>query len=337
MKRSRPTAAPRTTPRRVGILLFDGLTTLDVAGPADAFANATFPGSRARAYEIATLGLTSRACTSESGLALRPSTTLDEATRMDVLVIPGGPGLREPRTQRRVAAWLATNTSRYRRLVSVCTGIYGVAPSGLLDGRRVTTHWHHAADVARRFPALRVDPDVLFVKDGDFYTSAGVTAGIDLALALIEDDLGSAAALAVARELVVYLRRAGGQEQFSEPLRFQSATPDRLRDLVAHVAANLPNDLSVEALAKVVALSPRQLTRHCLAAFRCGPAALVQRMRLDEARDRLLRPSATVESVAESVGFHSADAFRRAFERCFGINPSDYPRRFSRQPSEVLS
>lgn len=323
------------TPRRVGILVFDGMTTLDAVGPADAFASATFAvdaaGSKGRAYDVVTLAVQRRTCTSESGVAIHAASVLESESALDILVVPGGPGLREPGTQRRVATWLKENPTRYRRLVSVCTGIYGVAPSGLLDGRRVTTHWRYAADVARRFPALRVDPNVLYIRDGRFYTSAGVTAGIDLALALIEEDLGPSIALAVARELVVYLRRSGGQEQFSEPLRFQAATSDRLHELVAYVTAHLTGDLSVEALARRVALSPRQLTRQCLAAFASGPAALVQRMRLDEARERLLLPEATVESVADSVGFHSADAFRRAFERRFGVNPSDYRGRFSRE------
>jgi transcriptional regulator GlxA family with amidase domain len=210
----------------------------------------------------------------------------------------------------------------------VCTGIYGLAPSGLLDGRRVTTHWRFAADVALRFPKLELAPNELYVKSERFYTAAGVTSGIDLSLALIEEDLGSAAALAVARELIVYVKRDGGQAQFSEPLRYQSAAKSRLGELAAHVTANLKRDLRVDALAAKMAVSPRQFSRQCYASFGCSPAAFVRRLRLDEGRRRLHSRAGRVDAVAGSVGFGSPDAFRRAFEREFGINPSTYRARF---------
>jgi len=232
--------------------------------------------------------------------------------------VPGGQGLRKPHVMSVVAAWIAQSARRAERVASVCTGIYGIAPSGLLDGRRVTTHWKFAKDVAARFPKLRVHDNELFIKDGRFYTSAGVTSGIDLALALIEEDLGPAASLAVARGLVVYVKRPGGQAQFSEPLRFQTASPDRYGELVAYVAAHLGEDLMVEALAQRMAVSPRQFSRQCRVALATTPAELVQRMRLDEAKTRLLEREATVRVVAESVGFRSADAFRRAFEAASG-------------------
>src|SRR5262249_33603468 len=219
---------------------------------------------------------------------------------------------------------------RIRRVASVCTGIYGLAPTGLLDGRRVTTHWKFAADVATRFPKLDVAPNELFVKSDRFYTAAGITAGIDLALALIEEDLGAAAALAVARELVVYVKRDGGQAQFSEPLRFQASARERFGELAAHITANLARDLRVDALADKMAVSPRQFSRQCHANFGCSPAVLVRRLRLDEARRRLHSRVGGIERIAASVGFRSADAFRRAFEREFGLNPSAYGERFSR-------
>jgi transcriptional regulator GlxA family with amidase domain len=277
---------------------------------------------------VLTLGLSRRPCKSESGVTFVPSHALADAPALDTLIIPGGSGLRRPRTNQTVARWLTKCAPRIRRIASVCTGIYGLAPTGLIDGLRVTTHWRFAADVATRFPRLEVAPNELFIKCGRFYSAAGVTAGIDLALALIEEDLGAGAALAAARELVVYLKRDGGQAQFSEPLRFQSATRDRLGDLAAFVAANLRHDLSVETLARKTALSPRQFSRRCRASFGCTPAALVRRLRLDEARRRLHAPRSNVEAVAASVGFNSADAFRRAFEQQFGVSPSTYRSRF---------
>ncbi len=320
----------KTRPRRVGFLVFDGITALDLVGPADAFGSARIgPEDSSRpAYELVVLGASRRACVSETGLRLSPDRALTEAPPLDTLIIPGGSGLREPETNRLMARFIRARAPKTRRVAAVCTGIYGVAPTGLLDGRRVTTHWAFAADVARRYPKLRMAADELFVKDGRFYTAAGVTSGIDLSLSLIEEDLGPARALAVAREMVVYLKRQGGQQQFSEPLRFQLAARDRLRDLSDYVTSHLSADLSVSALARAFALSPRQLSRLCRQELGQSPAALVQRLRLDDARRRLLEPGATVDSVGDAVGFASADAFRRAFEKSFGVNPSSYRGRF---------
>jgi transcriptional regulator GlxA family with amidase domain len=318
--------------KRVGLVLFDGITALDLIGPAEAFGCAQQgPGGAATgAYELLVLGLSGQACVAENGVRLTPHCRLDEAPPLDTLLIPGGAGLREPGTNERVASFVKRRASRTRRIAAVCTGIYGLAPTGLLDGRRVTTHWAFAKDVAARFPKLCMAHDELFIKDGRFYTAAGVTSGIDLALSLIEEDLGPARALAVARELVVYVKRQGGQEQFSAPLRFQVAARDRLGDLAGLVTAQLERDWSVPALAKKLGLSPRQLSRRCQQELGESPAALVQRLRLDEARRRLLEPAATVDAVSSSVGFASADAFRRAFEQRFGINPSSYRERFRR-------
>jgi len=313
--------------KRIGFLVFDGVTALDLTGPAEAFACATFPDGKP-AYDVLTVGLSRRACVSESGVTLTPSCTVADTPALDTLIVPGGGGLREPATNRKAARWIAQSAPRIRRIASVCTGIYGLAPCGLLDGRRVTTHWRFAADVALRFPKLTLAPNELYIKSDKYYTAAGVTSGIDLALALIEEDLGSAASLAVARELIVYVKRDGGQAQFSEPLRFQSSAKNRLAELTAHITANLKRDLRVGALADKIAVSPRQFSRQCYASFGCSPAALVRRLRLDEARRRLHTRSGAIELIADSVGFRSADAFRRAFEQEFGINPSTYRARF---------
>jgi len=316
---------------RIGFLIFDGITALDLVGPAEAFGCARRGPQTAPepAYEVVVIGVSGRACVSESGVRLSPDYVLERAPALDTLVVPGGSGLRKPETNRRIAAFVARRARRLRRLAAVCTGIYGIAPTGLLDGRRVTTHWTRAADVAERFPKLNVSHNELFIKDGRFYTSAGVTSGIDLALSMIEEDLGPSRALAVARELVVYMKRQGGQEQFSEPLQFQLAARDRLRDLSDYVTAHLGRDLSVPVLAKQLAMSTRQLSRLCRQELGQAPAALVQRLRLDDARRRLLEPGASVDTVGGAVGFGSADVFRRAFEQRFGINPGVYRQRFA--------
>jgi transcriptional regulator GlxA family with amidase domain len=307
--------------RRVGLIAFDGITALDLVGPADAF-------GCAQEYELIVLSASGPRCRAESGVELAAKCQLESAPPLDTLIIPGGHGLRAPETNRRVASFVKGRARRIRRIASVCTGIYGLAATGLLDGRRATTHWAFADDVAKRFPELKLERDALFVKDGAFYTAAGVTSGIDLTLSLIEEDLGPARALAVARELVVYLKRDGGQQQFSDPLRFQTEHRDRLGDLGDLIRARLSGDLSVPALAKRAGLSTRQLSRRCRSELGESPAALVQRLRLDEARRRLLEPSAGIEAVASSVGFQSGDAFRRAFEQRFGVSPSHYRERF---------
>jgi len=315
------------TPRRIGILGYDNVTALDLVGPADVFATACGPGSRP-AYEIVVIGVTGRPFRSDAGLVFTPDRSMRGPIELDTLLVPGGAGLREPGTNARVAAWLRLVAGSVRRVASVCTGIYGLAATGLLDGRRVTTHWRFAADVARRFPRLRVEPDALFVRDGPFYTAAGVTSGIDLSLALVEEDLGPQAALAAARMLVVYMKRPGGQEQFSEPLRFQTQSSDRFAELAAWTAGHLRGNLTVEALADRAGVCARHFSRRFKQVFGATPAAFVERLRLDEARRILCSEASSVEGVADSVGFASADSFRRAFERRFGVTPTAYRSRF---------
>jgi len=321
---------------RIGMLGYEGVTALDVTGATEAFATARVDevdgdGVSRPAYDVVILGMTGKAFTAESGVTFKPHRGLEGKVELDTLIIPGGSGLRVPRINRKVAAWIGANASRFRRVASVCTGIYGLAPTGLLDGRRVTTHWRFARDVAERFPALTLEPNALFLKDGPFYTSAGVTAGIDLALALIEEDLGSQVALTVARELVVYLKRPGGQEQYSEPLQFQVESTDRLGELAAWIRGHLRHDLSVEVLAERACLCPRQFTRRFTSIFQRTPAAFVEDLRLSEAQKRLSARGTTIDGIAASVGFRSTDAFRRAFERRFGITPTSYRKQFPRQ------
>jgi len=314
-------------PKCVGFLVFDGMNSLDLAGPMEAFTSAVIGDENC--YEAFTIGLTSKPFKAESGLIFKPHETLKTAPALDTLIIPGGHGLRRPGTNAKVAVWVKSKASSIRRIASVCTGIYGLAETGLLDGRQVTTHWRFTRDVARRFPRLRVNPDPLFLKDGPFYTSAGVTAGIDLSLALIEEDYGPGVALSVARELVMYLKRPGGQEQYSEPLQFQTQSMDRFADLAAWMMGHLHQDLTVEVLADKACLCPRHFSRRFKEVFATTPAAFVEGLRLNEARRRLALPNQSIDSVAASVGFKSADVFRRAFERRFGVTPVVYRIRFA--------
>jgi AraC-like DNA-binding protein len=209
------------------------------------------------------------------------------------------------------------------------------APTGLLDGRTVTTHWRFADDLATRFPRLKVRANSLYLKDAPFYTSAGITAGIDLSLALIEEDFGSHIALDVARELVVYLKRSGGQEQYSAPLRFQSRAQDRLANVAAWIANNLDENLSLERLADKANVCPRHFARLFRQSFGRSPGDFVEKLRLDEARRLLGERGSRVDDVASGVGFKSTDAFRRAFERRLGLSPSQYRGRFRKNDKRV--
>ena len=315
------------SPIRVALLGYDGIQTLDLVGPLDAFdsASQTAPGS----YTCLVTSIDGAPFASEAGLAITPACSLDDAGPIDTLIVPGGAGARRPATGDALVKALQDRAPGIRRIVSVCTGIYLTAAAGLLEKRAATTHWRFAEDVAARFPGVRLDSDAIFIKDGPYYTSAGVTAAIDLALALIEEDYGPGLALAVARDLVVYLKRAGGQRQYSEPLRFQARVADRFADLAAWLVAHLADDLSIERLAARMRLSPRQFSREFRRVFGMTPAEQVEVLRLDAARDHLTGSTANVGSIASAVGFRSDDAFRRAFDRRFGLSPTDFRRRFT--------
>src|SRR5882724_9429166 len=248
------------SPKRVGFLIYPAMQALDLVGPMDAFSAVTLAdgkGRRRSGYEVLTIGFDAQPVAAESGLLLTPQFTTATAPKLDTLVIPGGCAMREPQTASKVAAWVGSQTRLPRRVAAVCTGAFGLAETGLLNGRRVTTHWRHAQDLAQRYPALIVDAGAIFLKDGPFYTSAGITAGIDLTLALIEEDYGLDVALTIACELVVYLKRSGGQEQYSEPLQFQAQSVSRFTELTTWIPTHLNEDLSVEVLAAKAKLGTR--------------------------------------------------------------------------------
>ena len=314
----------------IGLVGFDRIQTLDLVGPADTFqlANEALPADSA-GYRTLVISAGGRSFVSQSGLKIDADASFDDAPELDTIIVPGGMSMRvDQDITNSVADFLRARADQTRRLVSVCTGIYAYGAAGLLKGRQATTHWRFAEDVVRRFPEVRLECDSLHVRDGSYYSSAGITAGIDLALALVEEDFGERVALRVARDLVVYLKRAGGQAQFSEPLQFQVRALDRFRDLSQWMLRHLDGDLSVEALAEQVGLGTRHFSREFRATFGVPPAAYVERLRLDEARRRLLGPVRSLDSVARAVGFGSADGFRRAFERTFGVAPKEFRRRF---------
>ena len=323
------TAGKATKTKSIGILGFDGLTVLDLAGPLEALAAARtdVDADKVRAcYDVRIIAVNAKTFVSASNLAFTAKETLLKTSDLDTVIIPGGLGIREGETGRKVAEWLAAHTADLNRVVSICAGIYPLAQSGLLDGRKVATHWRFAQDVARRFPKIRVDHSASFLKDGPFYTCGGGTAATELTLALIDEDYGSRVALAVARELCVRLRPLGDHANTLDLSQFECGPNDRLAELPAWIAAHLNHDLSVEVLAERACLCPRHFSRLFKRAFRSSPANFVETLRIDEARRQLLLARASVESVAAAVGFKDSDSFRRAFERRLGVNPATFRR-----------
>jgi transcriptional regulator GlxA family with amidase domain len=328
------TKSPRSSPnpiRVVDVLIFPRVQVLDVTGPVQVFATANdfvveaggTPPYRLRLVAQDAGGVTA---TAGVGLAAQPLSRRGEA--LDTLIVPGGPGVGAAAENPVLLDWLRQRATQARRVASVCTGAFLLAAAGLLDGRRATTHWKYSASLARRFPAIRVEPDPIFLCDGSIWTSAGVTAGIDLALALVEEDLGRSMALAVARYLVVFLKRPGGQAQFSAALALQ-VTDDRFGALHDWINGHLASDLSLSVLAEQAGMSERSFSRHYTQAIGQTPARAIERLRVEAGR-RLLSESRTpVKRIAQRCGFGSEETMRRSFLRLLAVTPQDYRSRFT--------
>ncbi len=318
--------------KRIGFLGFDGVTAAYLVAPGDIFAAATLDsgyGNRIPCYQTYTIGLTSDMFRAESGMIFRPDETFQTVPELDTIIVPGGKGLRQSQTSNEISDWLLTRANRTRRIAAISTGIYGLAPTGLLDGREVTTHWRFSSDVARRFPKLRVDHKRALVKDGPFYTSNSLSAAIDLSLTLIEEDYGRHVALAAAQELGIPLIHRNGQETLSRPLIFDSQPTDRFAKLVPWIMRNLNEDLSVNNLARRACMSPSHFSRAFKSIIGSTPAEFVETLRMNEAKRRLSVPKRTLDTIAASVGFSDAQTFRRAFERRFGAKPRSYLKNFN--------
>ncbi|GAA5144618.1 GlxA family transcriptional regulator [Pseudonocardia eucalypti] len=312
-------------PHRVGVLLFPGVTLLDVAGPAEVFSEANRYGAD---YRVITCSTDGRPVRSSTGIQLAADAPVSDVADLDTVVLPGSEDLAtlpiEPDLVR-AAGQLARGAGR---VASICTGAFLLAATGRLDGRRATTHWRHGTALARRHPRVTVELDAIFVADGPIATSAGVTAGIDLALAMVERDHGPELTRDVAKSLVVFLQRPGGQSQFSAPSRTPRPRSQPLRALLDAVAADPAGRHSVPRLAAAAGMSPRHLTRLFRSELGVTPARYVERMRL-EAAQLLLEAGHSVGSAAERSGFGSDESLRRAFVTHLGIPPAAYRRRFA--------
>ena len=314
-------------PKPVGLILFERIAADELSGPGQAFFRATTSTNddrEFRCYQVMTFGIGTARCLTECGVIVKPQLDIRDAPPLDTIIVPGGCGIHDTKLSKKIAKWLAQRAPVTRRIVALGESVYALAQTGLLDDRQVAVHWRFAKDVAQKFPKVRVVSDRLFVKDGRFYTCAGGMSSVDLCLSLIEEDYGRHIALKLARELVVHVKRPGEQEQYSEALQFQVQSCDRFADISSWILCNLNQDLSIEALAQRTCMSPRNFTRLFKAEFGTAPAEFVATVRMTEARRRLLIPRNSIESVAASVGFKSADAFSRTFERLVGIRPSTY-------------
>jgi transcriptional regulator GlxA family with amidase domain len=320
-----------TPSRHVIVLAVEGVQSLDVLGPVEAFhyAEQQAPGS----YRVELVGPGDRGfITAASGVTIGVRPLPSPPPRHDTLVIAGGAGARRATGDKELTEWIVQASRRARRTTSVCTGAYLLAAAGLLDGRRATTHWNYCDDLGEQFPEVELDPEPVFVRDDDIWTSAGVTAGMDLTLALIEDDLGPEIALAVARMLVVFLKRPGGQAQFSGALAVQQATRPALRELQAWIAGHLEEDLSVANLAERSGFSERSFARAFRQEVGQTPAAYVEALRVERARTLLEDGAPNLDAVAQGAGFSSTEVLRRAFHRRVGVSPAEYRGRFRLLP-----
>ncbi|BCG88023.1 AraC family transcriptional regulator [Mesorhizobium sp. 113-3-9] len=314
--------------RHIEILAYPDVQLLDVSGPLQVFASAndfrTQAGEPAP-YEVTVVAASPRIRTS-AGLVLEAAALPAHGPGIDTLIVPGGWGINAACEAPELIDWVTGRSRDATRTASVCSGAMLLATAGLLDGRRAVTHWGRCAEFARRFPAVRLEPDPIFIRDGNVWTSAGVTAGIDLALSFVEADLGRRVALAVARELVVFLKRPGGQAQFSQTLKLQLGD-ERFDRLHGWIQDNLDGDLSLPNLAERANMSPRSFSRHYREATGRTPARAIEEIRIEAAR-RMLERGQAVNQTARRCGFGSEETMRRGFLRVLGTNPRDYRERF---------
>jgi transcriptional regulator GlxA family with amidase domain len=310
--------------RRVGVLVFDGMKLLDIAGPAEVFAEANLMGAD---YELTFLSADGAPVRTSIGVNLPVDGRADNHAAFDTVLVSGGEVFPRMPVDEELQAAARHLADRTRRMCSICTGAFVLAAAGLLDGRRATTHWKHTSELARRCPLTSVRPDSIYVKDGDVYTSAGVSAGIDLALALVEEDHGADLARRVARSLVVYMQRAGGQSQFSASLEGPAPRTPTLRGVIEAIKADPAGEHTVASLAGTAHVSSRHLTRLFHEELATTPARYIRDIRLDTAK-ALLDAGHSVTDVAGRSGFGNPETLRRAFVKDVGVAPLRYQQRF---------
>ena len=333
-----PAEGPRRIPKHIWILAFPGSQVLDVIGPHEVFAiaNHQLADAGPPRYALSVVAPSTRPLLTSGGLSILAHQSLGQATGpVDTLIVAGGAALRASIPDARLVAWVRRTAKRARRIASVCTGAFLLAQAGCLHGRRATTHWAACDALQRRFPTVRVERDPIFVRDGNVFTSAGITAGMDLALELVEEDFGRELALMVARWLVMFLRRPGGQSQFSVQLSAQLAERNGLREVQAWIADHPDSDLSVPALARQARMSARNFARVFRREIGITPAAYVEAQRVEAARRLLETTARTMAEVATACGFARVETMHRAFRRVLRVAPGQYRRHFHTRPESA--
>lgn len=312
---------------RIAILAPPGVQSLDVVGPAEVFWDASRRRHGPGTYDLRIIGTSAGPISGTGGLRLVPDATIADLDEpIDTLLVGGDPTL--PPVDPKVIEWIARRAPEARRYGSICTGAFLLAEAGLLDGRRVTTHWETADELARRYPRVMVEPDRIFMRDGSLCTAAGVSAGMDLALALVEEDFGRDLALAVARYMVLFLKRPGGQSQFSAHLLAQATEKSRIRETQEYVLDHLTDDLTVDKLARHAGMSTRNFARTFHRETGITPADFIRAARVDAARRLLEDSSLSLKQLAFESGFRTVGVMRRAFLNSIGVGPQDYRTRF---------
>ena len=318
----------------IDFLLFPDALGLDITGPLEVFNTASAVimrnHQRPSAYDFRCVAANRGAVRLSSGLEIVASATFEDQHSADTLVVPGGIGARQVSHDPVLINYIQERVPRVRRILSVCNGAYILAEAGLLEGKKATTHWMVAPELASRYPNVQLNPDAIFTIDGNIYTSAGVTAGIDLALAVVEEDHGPSVALEVSRLLVLYFRRPGSQSQFSAPLEAQAAAGKRFAKLHRWLLTNLHQPVSVEKMAEYAAMSPRNFARVFKTTTGTTPNKYLETLRLDRARELMTAGDPSLDRIAEACGFGRAERLRRAFLRRFKVTPSQYRLHFSR-------
>jgi len=334
-----PTRRKPSERRSVWIVAYPGVQSLDVAGPYEVFAGAARAaeacGIRAR-YDLRVVSSSGGVVSCESGLPLGTGSLPGRRGPVDTLVLPGGGGVVDAQDDRRLVSWVSATAARSRRVATVCSGTFLAGRAGLLDGRRVTTHWARAAELADRYPGATVDPDPIYFRDGDLWSSAGVTAGIDLALALVEDDLGTDVSQLIARWLVMFVHRPGGQTQFATPVWAPRAHRSAVRDAQTRMEGDPAGDHRVTALAEAAAMSERHFTRVFTTEVGETPSRYVERVRIEAARHELEASGDTLDVIASRCGFGTTETLRRTFQRRLHASPDAYRRRFRRTGPEGI-
>jgi transcriptional regulator GlxA family with amidase domain len=314
-------------PKSVGVVGFDQVTAMNLIGPADSFAAALLDdgyGNRIPCYEVHTIGVFSDRLRTENGMLFETQHTLSAAPELDTIIIAGGRGALQPETREKIAAWILKRIHNTRRIGAVGAGVHALAATGLLNGRDATTHWRLARGLGQQFPRVNIDHRKSFVRDGPYYTSTGLTGGVNLAIAMISEDYGPHLAQLTEEELTLRLTKED-QQELSPPGGLSDNYPiDRFSELVAWVMRNLEADLSVEVLARRACMCPSHFSKVFKSILGEPPRDFVQNLRLNEARRRLLKRQRTLRTVSQSVGFTRSPAFQEAFERKFGARPSRY-------------